>query len=48
MIPFQLYYGEEQEFYLYDNGASNYMFGYVLFPFDLSGSLHCIFLGVKL
>ena len=23
------YYGEEQNFYLYDNGASNYLFGYV-------------------
>ena len=25
----QYYYGEEQNFYLYDNGASNYLFGYV-------------------
>ncbi|CAE6372950.1 alpha-1,3-glucan synthase [Rhizoctonia solani] len=22
-----IYYGEEQDFYLYDNGASNYLFG---------------------
>lgn len=26
----QYYYGEEQNFYLFDNGASNYLYGYVL------------------
>ena len=24
----QLFYGEEQSFYLFDNGASNYLYGY--------------------
>jgi hypothetical protein len=34
MLPFQsfnleqLFYGEEQSFYLFDNGASNYLYGY--------------------
>ena len=25
----QYYYGEEQDFYLYDTSASNYLYGYV-------------------
>ena len=25
--PVQLYYGEEQGFYLFDNTASNYLYG---------------------
>lgn len=29
-VIFQLYYGEEQDFYLYDNGASNYLYGLVV------------------
>jgi len=43
----QLYYGEEQNIYLYDNTANNYLFGCVLTTLHPSIAL-TIDLGVKL